>query len=918
MLELLHKLFIGPIDLYFEIIYRLAVRLFGTGGLIVIPMSLAVSFICLPLYRRAEAIQAEERQIEKGMEAGLFHIRRAFSGDERFLMQQAYYRISRYHPIYVLKSTLPLLLQVPFFISAYRFLSGLGSFKGASFGPITDLGTPDCLLTIAGFSVNLLPVLMTLINLLSGAIYSKGHTKREKIQLFAVAAVFLVLLYQSPSGLVLYWTCNNLFSLVRNLIDNAPNGKFMRSAVFSGLAAFFFLSALLSSVVGGEHLLWAYAIAVLFLIPVMDIKLPKRLASVKEKLRSSGPSAGFSLPGCLLLTLSAGVLIPTAVIKSSPAEFVILSAYRNPLLYVMDSAAMAAGLFLVWFGILYYLSEKDGRRKLNVDIVCLCGIAMIDYLFFGTKLGTLTSLLRYEAAPTFTVWEKAGNALVLAAAVLLILWLWKKNEKAVRNICSVMVLVVIVMSAVNAVSASSELSDIRQTSQEKSELASYSLSKSNKNVVVLMLDKAISSYVPYLFQEKPELKEQFDGFTWYPNTISYGWGTNTGSPAIYGGYEYTPEEMNRRSDELLGDKHNEALKLMPVLFDEAGFNVTVSDAPYAGYKWYPDLSIYDDYPDIQTYLTNYGQFRYLLEDFEAQDNTKETIWRRNFFYYSLMKMSPVLLQSGIYEDGRYLNVNASYDDLTEQQHQTGLSEAVGINGVAVDNYASLMALSEITDCSEGAAGSFLMLYNCTAHDTMLYQTPAYEPSMKVDNTGYDMLHADRFSVDGISMNGPDERQMRHYHANMAALLLLGNWFDHLREIGVYDNTRIILVADHDLDLGSFDALITEDGLDIMRYNPLLMVKDFNEKGFHTDNTFMTNADTPMLAFSGIINDPVNPFTGQAVSDEAKHSGEQHIMTIGGSNQVNENNGTVFQPGQWYALRGEDALNRNNWTYLGKY
>ena len=160
--------------------------------------------------------------------------------------------------------------------------------------------------------------------------------------------------------------------------------------------------------------------------------------------------------------------------------------------------------------------------------------------------------------------------------------------------------------------------------------------------------------------------------------------------------------------------------------------------------------------------------------------------------------------------------------------------------------------------------------------------------------------------------------MKSYQCNMAALLQIGKWFDYLRSQGVYDNTRIILVADHDLDLGSFDALITEDGLDIMRYNPLLMVKDFNEKGFHTDNTFMTNADTPMLAFSGIINDPVNPFTGQAVSDEAKHSGEQHIMTIGGSNQVNENNGTVFQPGQWYALRGEDALNRNNWTYLGKY
>jgi arylsulfatase A-like enzyme len=277
-----------------------------------------------------------------------------------------------------------------------------------------------------------------------------------------------------------------------------------------------------------------------------------------------------------------------------------------------------------------------------------------------------------------------------------------------------------------------------------------------------------------------------------------------------------------------------------------------------------------------------------------------------------------LLQSGIYDDGRYLNVNASFDDLTEVQHQNGLSEAVGINGIAADNYASLKALPEITDSSMGETGAFLMLYNCTAHDTMLYQEPEYEPSMKVDNTEYDMLHADRFSVDGISMDVKDGRQMSHYQSNMATMLMLGNWFDHLRKLGVYDNTRIILVADHGLDLGNFDELITEDGLDIMRYNPLLMVKDFNEKGFHRDNTFMTNADTPTLAFTGIINEPVNPFTGKAVSDEAKHSGEQHIMTIGGSNQVNENNGTMFQPGQWYALRGENALNRDNWSYIGKH
>jgi membrane protein insertase Oxa1/YidC/SpoIIIJ len=37
-----------------------------------------------------------------------------------------------------------------------------------------------------------------------------------------MALIFLVLLYNSPSGLVLYWTCNNIFSLGKNLASAPP------------------------------------------------------------------------------------------------------------------------------------------------------------------------------------------------------------------------------------------------------------------------------------------------------------------------------------------------------------------------------------------------------------------------------------------------------------------------------------------------------------------------------------------------------------------------------------------------------------------------------------------------------------------------------------------------------------------------
>jgi hypothetical protein len=110
-----------------------------------------------------------------------------------------------------------LLLEIPFFMAAYQFLSHLSILNGISFGPIADLGKPDGMLLIGSLTVNVLPVLMTLINVISSAIYLRGFPLKTKIQLYAMALFFLVFLYTSPAGLVFYWTLNNLFSLVKTI-----------------------------------------------------------------------------------------------------------------------------------------------------------------------------------------------------------------------------------------------------------------------------------------------------------------------------------------------------------------------------------------------------------------------------------------------------------------------------------------------------------------------------------------------------------------------------------------------------------------------------------------------------------------------------------------------------------------------------
>ena len=437
-------------------------------------------------------------------------------------------------------------------------------------------------------------------------------------------------------------------------------------------------------------------------------------------------------------------------------------------------------------------------------------------------------------------------------------------------------------------------------------------------MIVLMLDRAINGYLPYIFREKPELRRQFAGFTYYPNVVSFGEHTNFGAPAIFGGYEYTPAEMNRRVSEPLVDKHNEALKVMPVLFDEAGFDVTVCDPPYANYSWVPDLSIFDAYPHIKSYVTEKGQFSSALPFQDVQGRQLNQVWSRNFFCYSLMKISPTFIQSRIYQDGIYYKPNS----LALQRIQ-GSSRAYGQRASFMTSYAVLVSLPDMTRVTDEEQNTFLSMSNMTAHEHTLLREPEYEPALSVDNAEYDREHLDRFILNGRKLHVETDYQMTHYHVNMAAMLQLGRWMDYLREQGVYDNTRIIIIADHGRGLRQFDDMAFEIGtdssgeiLDIMAFNPLFLVKDFDSQEFMTDTSFMTTADVPTIALDGLIENPTNPFTRQSINNQSKFTSNQ-LITSSHIWVTQENNGNTFLPGIWYSVH-DNIFDPGNWENIGEH
>lgn len=215
--EMLYAIILYPIVQVIEVAYKIFSQLFANTGIAIMGVSFVVTVLCLPLYIVAEKWQQLERDTQARLKGGVDRIKAVFKGDEQYMMLSTYYRQNHYHPMMALRSSFGLLIQVPFFMAAYSCLSSLPALQGQSFLFIRDMGAPDALFSIGGFAVNVLPMAMTAINIVAGAIYTKGFPFKEKAQIYGMALLFLVLLYNSPAGLVLYWTMNNVFSLVKNI-----------------------------------------------------------------------------------------------------------------------------------------------------------------------------------------------------------------------------------------------------------------------------------------------------------------------------------------------------------------------------------------------------------------------------------------------------------------------------------------------------------------------------------------------------------------------------------------------------------------------------------------------------------------------------------------------------------------------------
>ena len=132
-------------------------------------------------------------------------------------MQQEMMRIYREEKINPLGGCLPILVQMPFFISLYWVLLSTVEMRGAPWlGWITDLSAKD--------PYFILPILMTLTSLLQTWLNPTPPDPVQAKMMWFMPLIFSVMFFVFPSGLVLYWLTNNILSIAQQYVINKRLG----------------------------------------------------------------------------------------------------------------------------------------------------------------------------------------------------------------------------------------------------------------------------------------------------------------------------------------------------------------------------------------------------------------------------------------------------------------------------------------------------------------------------------------------------------------------------------------------------------------------------------------------------------------------------------------------------------------------
>ena len=121
---------------------------------------------------------------------------------------------------------LPMLVQIPIFIALYTAFSDTIDLWNSPFLWVKDLSEPDtiwttpALLGVSGIALNVLPLIMVGTQVVQTQMTSVTTDPNQKTMMYLMPLIMLYFFWTMPSGVTLYWTIQNIMSILQQTVTN--------------------------------------------------------------------------------------------------------------------------------------------------------------------------------------------------------------------------------------------------------------------------------------------------------------------------------------------------------------------------------------------------------------------------------------------------------------------------------------------------------------------------------------------------------------------------------------------------------------------------------------------------------------------------------------------------------------------------
>jgi YidC/Oxa1 family membrane protein insertase len=218
--------FLSPLEKALKWVLLFFYKLVPNYGIAIILLTLFVKIVFFPLTKKS----SEATLRMQALSPKIKELQDKYKDNPQKMNAEMseFYKKEGYNP---LSGCLPMLLQIPIFFAMYNLFNNHFDLRGAMFIPkwIPDLSLPESIwnfpdnfkLPLLGWNaLRLLPFVYVGSQLLYGKVTQtpdqKGNTQM-KMMLYVMPIMFFFILYDVPSGLLIYWIFSNVLTMVQQV-----------------------------------------------------------------------------------------------------------------------------------------------------------------------------------------------------------------------------------------------------------------------------------------------------------------------------------------------------------------------------------------------------------------------------------------------------------------------------------------------------------------------------------------------------------------------------------------------------------------------------------------------------------------------------------------------------------------------------